>query len=795
MASWDRVSPQSWRGVKLGDLDRLKQENQALRDRLSRLSEASLRISESLELDTVLGEIVSSARALTDAGCSGIVTIDAEGQMEDFITDGLAPEEHQRFLEHPSGLAMWEYLRQYAQPLRLRDLASHLGELGLPGDPTLARSFLGAPINHQGAHIGNFYLGDKETGQEFTSEDEEVLALFASQAGAAIANARKHRDEQRARADLEALIDTSPVGVVVFDARSGRAVSSNREARRIVGGLRVPGRSAEELLEALRIRRADGREIVLGEVPLAQVLREADTVRAEEIVLHVPGGKRSRALVNATAIRAEGREVESLVVTLQDLTPREELERLRAEFLAMVSHELQAPLMSIKGCTTTALGRPAARDAAQTQLFFRIVDEQVDQMGVLIGDLLDAARIETGTLSVDPEPTDVAVLMEHARKTFRSGGRSNPVRIDLSPDLPRVLVDRRRIAQVLGNLLTNAARHSPEASIIRVAAALEEGHVQVSVADEGRGVPPDRLPHLFRKFSRVGREGSRRGVGEGLGLAICKGLVEAHGGRIWGESDGQGLGARFTFTVPVAEETGEAATSPVRRPVGRRRGRVLVVDDDPQALDSVRRILERAGYEALATGDPEEVAGLLATGEPDLVLLDLMLPGTDGIELMKRLPALGDRPVIFLSVYGRDETIARALDMGAADYVVKPFSPTELVARIRSALRRVRKTWSYRAGDLEIDREERRVTLVSQPLKLSATEFDLLSELAANAGRVVTYDDLLRRVWRSRNKGDTRVVHSFVRRLRRKLGDDAGSPTYIFTEPRVGYRMPKSGSS
>ena len=788
--------PQSRRGVELSEIDELRQENQALRDRLSKLSEASLRISESLDLDTVLSEVVASARALTGAGCSGIVTVDAQGQMQDFITAGLAPGERQRFLDHPDGLALWEYLRQVPRPLRLRDLAAHLGALGFPGDPLLSRSFLGAPIHNRGVHLGNFFLGDKEAGLDFTSEDEEVLALFASQAGAAIANARKHRDEQRARSDLEALIDTSPVGVVVIDARSGRVVSTNREAGRIVGGLRMPGRSAEDLLEVLRVKRADGREIALDKAPLAKALHDADTVRAEEIVLQVPDGRRARALINATAIRAEGGEIESLVVALQDLTPREELERLRAEFLAMVSHELQVPLLSIKGCAATALGGgSASRDPAQTTLFFRIVDEQADHMGALIGDLLDAARIETGTLSVAPVAADVAVLVEQARKTFRSGGRTNPVRIDLPPDLPRVLADRQRIVQVLGNLLTNAARHSPVASMIRVSAAVENGHVAVSVADEGRGVPAEQLPHLFRRFGRSGMEGSRHGVGAGLGLAICKGLVEAHGGRIRCESDGAGLGARFIFTVPVAEEAGTVTVASRAKHRGAPgQTRVLVVDDDPQALGSVQRILEDAGYDALATGAPEEVASLLETGEPDLVLLDLKLPGTDGIELMQRLPALGDRPVIFLSVYGRDETIARALEMGAADYVVKPFSPTELVARIRAALRRVQKPEPYRAGDLAIDREERRVTLAGRPLKLSATEYDLLSELAANAGRVVTYDDLLRRVWRSRNKGDTRVVHAFVRRLRSKLGDDAGSPAYIFTEPRVGYRMPKPGN-
>ena len=444
--------------------DELRGENQALRERLSRLGEASLRISESLDLNTVLREVVESARDLTGAGCSGIATMDGSGQLQDFVTSGLSPEEHQRFLDLPHGPGLWEYLRQVPQPLRLKDLAAHLRSLGFPDDPTLARSFLGAPIRHQGVQVGNFYLADKEAEQEFTSEDEEVLALFASQAGAAIANARKHREEQRARADLEALIDTSPVGVVVFDARSGQVASLNQESRRIVGDLCRPGRSAEELLEVLRVRRADGQEIDLEKSPLAQALGEATTIRAEEIILEVPDGRKVRTLINATPIRSDQDEVESVVVTLQDMTPLEELERLRAEFLGMVSHELRAPLTSIKGCAATVLGASSALDPAETLQFFRIIDEQADHLRDLIGDLLDAARIETGTLSVAPEPADLAVIVDQARNTFLSGGGRNPVRIDLPPDLPRVRADRQRIVQVLVNLLTNAARHSPESS-------------------------------------------------------------------------------------------------------------------------------------------------------------------------------------------------------------------------------------------------------------------------------------------------------------------------------------------
>ncbi len=778
--------------------DQPRTEIEVLRERLSGLSEASLRISESLDVNTVLHEVVEGARALTGAGCGGIVTLDGSGELQDFVTSGLTPEENQQFLELPHGPGVGKYLSQVLQPLRLRNLEDHLSSLGFPEDGKLALTFLGVPIRHQGEQVGNFYLADKEDGQEFTSEDEEVLVLFSSQAGAAIANARKHRDEQRARADLEALIEMSPVGVVVFDAGSAQVVSINKESRRIVGDLHLAGRSVEELLDVLRVRRADGQEIVLEKSPLAKALRDAATIRAEEIVLEAPDGRQVTTLISATPIHSEQGELESVVVTLQDMTPLEELERLRAEFLGMVSHELRAPLTSIKGCASTVLGASSVLDPAETLQFFRIIDEQADHMRDLISDLLDAARIETGMLSVAPKWAELAVIVDQARNTFLSGGGRNPVHIDLPADLPRVLADRQRIVQVLVNLLSNAARHSPESSAIRVAAVLEGVHVTVSVADEGRGIPAERLPHLFRRFARSGREDRGRGVGAGLGLAICKGLVEAHGGRIWAESEGTGLGTRFLFTIPLAEEADSiVATSPARtrgrrRRAGRQEPHILVVDDDPQTLGYIRSILKDAGYYPLVTGNPKEVPGLIERHNPDLVLLDLLLPGTDGIELMQELPALVDRPVIFLSAYGRDETIVRALELGAADYVVKPFSPTELVARIRAALRRQAGPGEpYRAVDLAIDYEERRVTLAGRPIRLTATEYDLLAVLSANRGRVSTYDQLLRRVWRSRKSSDARLVRAFVKKLRRKLGDDASRPTYIFTESRVGYRMAK----
>ncbi|MCY4509209.1 MAG: response regulator, partial [Acidobacteria bacterium] len=396
----------------------------------------------------------------------------------------------------------------------------------------------------------------------------------------------------------------------------------------------------------------------------------------------------------------------------------------------------------------------------------------------------------------------VAGLVDQARQTFLSGaaGGRHPVLVDLPPDLPRGMADGQRIVQVLNNLLANAARHAPELSTIRVAAVRDGVHVAVSVSDEGRGVPPEQLPHLFRKHAGAagGGEGERGLGGYGLGLAICKGLVEAHGGRIWAESAGTGQGTRFTFTIPAAEETGrraEAGLGPGDSPPSgepRPEKRILVVDDDPQTLRYVRDALDEAGYLPLVTGDPRELPELIKTEKPQLVLLDLMLPGTDGIELMERIPELAEMPVIFLSGYRRDETIARALELGAADYIVKPFSPTELTARVRAALRRSAGSDTFVLRDLAIDYERRRVTLAGRVVELTATEYEMLRVLSVRAGRMTTHDTLLRQAWQKPG-GDARVVRAVVKRVRRKLGDDATRPTYIFTEQRVGYRMPKPG--
>jgi len=792
--------------------DELIQENEALRERLSRLSSASLRINESLDFDDVLQSVLDSARSLTGARYGILTLLDETGQADDYLSSGLNHQETQGLWDLPDALTLFEHLGNIPQPLRLPDLIGHIRDFNLPEPPlpggaTVPVSFLAAPLLHRGERAGNIFLAVTETGQEFTSEDEETLVMFACQAALVIANARRYRDEQRARNDLETLINTSPVGVVVFDVKAGVPVSLNQEARRIVSRLQMPGLPLEELLEVITFRRADGREIALDEFPLAQALSTGETVRLEEIVMEGPDGRSVKALTNATPIHSQEGVVESVVVTMQDLTPLEELERLRAEFMGMVSHELQTPLTSIRGSANTLLDEAASLDPVEIRQFHRIIFEQADRMRSLIRDLLDVARIETGTLSVAPEPSDTATLVDEARIKFMSSGRRNRIHINVDPNLPQIMTDRRRFVQVLSNLLSNAAKYSNEMATIAVRAVLKQFQVVVSITDEGIGIPAERLPFLFRKFSRVDGE-DRQGelAGSGLGLAICKGIVEAHGGRIWAESNGPGQGARFIFTIPIVEtkETaGADGPAPFAGEPGNKtqeRTRILVVDNDPHTLRYIRDVLSKSGYDPIVTGEPNEVDRLIANEGPHLVLLDMMLPGFDGIELMKNILKSTALPVIFLSAYGQENLIAKAFDLGAADYMVKPFSPTELAARIRSVLRQrsgigyFGQPENYVLEDLVINYAERRVALAGQPVVLTATEYALLFELSSNAGLALTHGQLLQRVWRQGHSGDAGLVRTVVKRLREKLGEDAHKPKYIFTEQRVGYRMGKPSS-
>ncbi len=768
-------------------MGRTRRELEQLCARLEFLNGCLLRIGSGLQLDIVLQEAADGARSLVGARYSVIVTTDDAGMPRTFTASGLTAEGKRQLQSwQPDGERLFAHLRDLGRPVRLADFPEYVRSLGLSPHALLGQRFMSMPIGRHGRNFGHFFLADKNDGTAFGDTCEEMLTLFATQVSNAIANARTHRSEQRARIELEGVLDAAPTGLIVFRHRNEGPPLINLEARRLVAELADGEQSAEDILETAEALRSDGTEIRRDDI-----LR-GETVWGEEIQLSAPGGRSVQVLANAGPLRAASGEIVSAVVAMQDMEPVRRRERMYHDFLAMVSHELRTPLSAVTGAASTLLDAAAELNRAETRDFLRVIVEQAGRMRALTSDLLDFSRIRSGTLSVAAEPSDVRALIERAKAAFTNGGDVRALRVELPPGLPPVMADPGRIAQVLGNLLSNAARHAPEGSTIRIVAAHEDPYVAVSVCGEGTGFTPEQARLLFRETT--GAANGHTGGGAGIGLVICKSLVEAHGGRIQGESPGPGLGATFTFTVPVAEtEVDPAGDAPT--PAAERPARILVVDDDPHALRFFRNTLQTAGFAPLATGDHRDIPRLLRGEKPELILLDLALAGADGIDLLQRLPGLADLPVIIVSGYSREETIAKALDAGATDYVVKPCSAGELAARVRAALRRRRTPAEFALGELAIDFGRQRVHVAGRAVELTATEYEVLSVLARDAGTVVTYDELLRRVWHRSDSSDSTLVRMQVSALRRKLGDDAENPTWIFSQRGVGYRMASPGES
>ena len=767
---------------------------------MARLSRAVQHINASGDLDAILRDMLAIARELTGALRGVITTVDQDGSVMEFADSGFGPVERDQvaaWIENPQLFARFRDVDGVLSFEELPPAAlSHVSPVGIED----LNAFQGTKLHHHGSHVGNLLLLGKEGDEKFTREDEGFLGMIASQGAAAIAHLHTRRDAQQARADLKALVDISPIGVLVLDARLGTVELLNRESMRLVEVLRSPERTIQQLLNELTVRRVDGQEFKFEEVAVPQVLGHAETVRGEEIEISVRDGRSVRLLLYCTPIRDADGQVEKVIVIIQDVAPIQELERLRvrAELIGVVSHELRAPLTSIKGSAAIALGASVEPDRAEIHQIFRIIDAQADHMRRLINDLLDVRRIDMGTLAVTPRPLEVTDLVEEARKTFLSGEKKRTVLIEVPMELPKVMADRLRIIQVLNNLLSNAAKHSPDHSPIRLTAKREHSHVAISVVDEGAGIAPELRSKLFHAQAGNVEEREAGKEGLGFGLIICKGVVEAHEGRIWVESDGENRGAKFTFTLPFAREEVGTIEAPratdeseAPSPKSRNQKRILVVDDDPNMLRFTKNALKLAGYIPIVTGSDSELPAIIKKEKPDLVLLDLMLPGADGIELLDTVPELAELPVIFISGYGKSETIAQALDAGAIDYIVKPFSVTELTARIRAAIRRRVDPEAFKLKDLTINYEERRVTLADRPLQLTATEYELLRVLSSKPGSIFTYNSLSRQVWAGRYSGQPNLVRSYIMKLRRKLGEDPATPKYIFNVHGVGYKMPK----
>ncbi|WP_257449178.1 CHASE3 domain-containing protein [Archangium lipolyticum] len=381
----------------------------------------------------------------------------------------------------------------------------------------------------------------------------------------------------------------------------------------------------------------------------------------------------------------------------------EEANRLKDDFLATVSHELRTPLTAMLGWVKLLRSGRLPPDKHAKAL--ETVDRNAQAQAQLIEDLLDVSRIITGKLRLETQPVHLAEVVQAAMESVRPAADAKEIRFqpELSEPEDLVMGDPGRLQQVVWNLLSNAVKFSPTGSRVRVLLRRVDSSVEVTVADEGPGVPADFLPHIFERFRQLEGGTTRRHGGLGLGLAIVRHLVELHGGTVHAESEGPGRGATFTVRLPPvlprqAAPDSAAPRKPVALPSVRpslhpvlAQRRILVVDDEEDNREVLKMMLEEYGAHVLTAASAAEALRAVREHGPELLISDIGMPGEDGYQLITQVRALpaeegGGVPAVALTAYARVEDRARALTAGFNMHVAKPVEPSELLTLLSNLM-------------------------------------------------------------------------------------------------------------
>ena len=411
----------------------------------------------------------------------------------------------------------------------------------------------------------------------------------------------------------------------------------------------------------------------------AEVLRSKVKVFVELYQMQV----RTRAMADERVVlaRAEAARLAAEEVA-RDLR---EASRRKDEFLAMLSHELRNPLAPIRNAVEVM--RRVSPSEPVLAMARDIIDRQAAQLARLVDELLDVSRISQGKIVLRKESAELGRIVAQAVETARPliDARGQKLVIDMPPGQVWLSADPTRLAQVLANLLHNACKYTPEGGRIDLSVGATAGEATILVRDNGNGIDPQLLPHVFELFVQGDRSLDRSQGGLGVGLTLVKRLVEMHNGRIEATSAGLGKGALFRVTLPCISgvRSQPAASPPAPKPdqIESRGRRVLVVDDNVDAAESTAAFLRLEGHEVKTVADGPQALASLNVFDPHVVVLDIGLPGLDGFEVARRLRGRGnasDTLLIAVTGYGQREDRLRASEAGFDYYFVKPTNPREI---------------------------------------------------------------------------------------------------------------------
>lgn|GEM_PF-73355 len=560
---------------------------------------------------------------------------------------------------------------------RVRSTESRGGRGGGRIEP---RSTLYLPIIPSGAHgvVGLFYLASQQP-DAFSEDDHENLEVLASHTAELCRRLSARILDQRRR--MELMVEAMADGVIMTD-QTGEVFLINPAARRMLGVAEGAEASAKYLKEKLGFYPFDLIRSTRPGEPLREELRVGDQF------LH--------SIVSP--VLDQSNTPVGVVVVLRDITTRKALDRRKEEFVSIVSHELRTPLTSITGALDLVLDQYGAGLTEKQQRYLDLARQSCTKLNTIVDDLLDVAKAERGKLALRMGAFDLGTLAGEVIDRYRAAAEQKRITILLKPPpVARLVGDADRLTQVINNLLSNALKFTPDDGHIEVdviGSDVSPGFVGLSVWNDGVSIEEEHRERIFDKFEQIQESATRNVGGTGLGLAISRGIIEGHGGRIWVE--GVPTGTRFVMTVPVTPTDEREDNAPVADQtlvaVGSGRaanlGRtIMVVDDDRNTTYVVKGLLLAAGYQVLVAHDSDTALTLAREKKPELISVDLRMPGVDGlalVEILKHDPDTRKTPIMMLSM---TEERQQAQAVGADAYLSKPVDGPSLLAAVAQLLK------------------------------------------------------------------------------------------------------------
>lgn len=693
--------------------------------RLAVVSRIAQTINARLEVNEILDAVVEVANEILGTTRNTVFLVRPDTDMLEAVSTygEWGHRQRRQAIPFPIGKGLVGRVAQTGQPAivpRLGDDPRFVSR-GDPSDQDADSSAVYIPLVHKERVIGVLSARSLEP-RQFTNEEIELMVTLANQSAIAIENARlfqqiRESREQLAQANVEkdelnlqlaqerdtlnAVLDSTREGFLLVD-RDGRLVMANRQARALL-------ELRPEDCEGRPFREVEARAMARFESPhdyerwLDELFDDPQRVSVLELEQAEPEPFIIQAY-SVPVLNAQD-EVEGRIFALRNITHEKEVDRMKTEFISTVSHELRTPLTSILGFTSL-ISRTFTRDVApkitaddkrgqravkRISQNLSIIESESHRLTRLINDILDIAKMEAGKIEWHMAELSIADLVTDAVNAIAAYAheRGLSIEVKVKGELPLICGDHDRLHQVMMNLLSNAIKFTEEGGITCTVTGFGD-EVRVEVVDTGIGIAEEDLPKVFDKFQQVGDSLTEKPKGTGLGLPICKEIIEHHRGRIWVESE-PGVGSRFIFTLPTLEmapEPVEERPEHERAPSPPTAPAILVVDDDNSFRALMRQELQEAGYRVLEAAEGTEAVARAREELPDLIILDVLMPtisGLDVVSILRGDETTAEIPILIVSV---TEQRDKALRLGADGFLIKPVDMAEVLARLEEMLQR-----------------------------------------------------------------------------------------------------------